>query len=58
MGIAGAALYSLILIARLKLAQLASHAKHELRWLWSIAHCGPGLHAAPRARVQRPISKR
>ena len=63
MGIAGAALYSLVLIAGRKLAWLASHAKHASRSVWRLllegaAPYGASPHAVPHARLQRPISKR
>jgi hypothetical protein len=63
MGIAGAALYSLVLIAGRALAPLPSHAKHALHWvcrlvLESAAHHGANLHAAPHVSVQQSVTKR
>ena len=52
MGIAGAALYSLALLALRELAQFRSQATRTLRWTWqllvdSAAHRGASLHVAP-----------
>jgi hypothetical protein len=58
MGIAGAVLYSLVLVTARALAPLPSHTKHALRWVWRLllegaAHYGASLHA-----VHRPNSER
>lgn len=58
MGIAGAVLYSLVLVTVRAMAPLPSHAKHALRRVWQLilegaVHYGASLHA-----VQRPNSKR
>jgi hypothetical protein len=63
MGIAGAALYSLALIAGRELVRLPAHVKHALRGVWrplleGAAHCGASLHPASHAEIQKPISKR
>lgn len=62
MGIAGAALYSLVLIAGRKLVRLSSHAKPAFRsvrrlLLEGVARHGARLRAAPHTNVQRSISK-
>jgi hypothetical protein len=58
MGIAGAVLYSLVLVTARVLAPLPSHTKHGLRRVWGLllegaAHYGASLHA-----VHPPNSKR
>jgi hypothetical protein len=58
MGIAGAVLYSLVLVTARAMAPLPSLTKHALRRLWRLllegaAHCGASLYA-----VQPPHSKR
>lgn len=62
MGIAGAAIYSIVLIAFRKLVRLPSHAKRAFRWVWRLllegaAHHGASLHVATHANVRRSISK-
>jgi len=63
MGIAGAALYSLVLIAGRELARLPSHAQHALRWVWRLlleggAHYSASVHASPRVNDQQSITQR
>ena len=63
MGIAGAALYSLALLAGRELARLASHAKHTLRGGWPLVLEGAAghrasLHPAPHTEIQNSFSKR
>jgi len=63
MGVAGAALYSLLLIAGHELAGLPSHAQHTQRSVWQLllegaAHYGASVRASPRVNDQQSITQR
>jgi len=55
MGIAGAVLYSLVLISARELARLPLRVDRALRWAWHVlldtaAHYGASLFAMPRGK--------